>query len=53
MPTMQVSDKVFAAFKKLRRETPDKERKFEPYNAVAERLLIETGNLPKGGENNE
>lgn len=43
MPTIQVSDAVFDALGKLRKETPDKERRFEPYNAVVERLLKEHG----------
>jgi len=45
MPTIQVSDDIFGVLKGLRKETPDKERKFEPYNSVLERLLVETGNL--------
>jgi hypothetical protein len=48
MPTIQVKPNTFNALKALRKETPDKERKFEPYNAVIERLL------PKSeGEKNE
>jgi len=50
MPTIQVSDRVFGALSKLRKETPDKERRFEPYNAVVEKLLVDTGNLPESGD---
>lgn len=61
MPTIQVSGAVFDALGKLRKETPDKERRFESYNAVIERLLLHeqkgsgislhsTKNFPASGE---
>lgn len=42
MPTIQVSKTTFDALTALREETPtSSNRRYEPYNAVIERLLPE------------
>ena len=39
MPTIQVRQKTFDRLSSLRGETPDKDRRYESYDSVIERLL--------------